>query len=183
MSIVDTLKKVFVFPEGNNPSQAQTSARVFRAKSPQTQAKENRPVIPQGDDPNREFSVKYYNRDSARAGENVWTYKTAEGGIAETTPMKYMDGTPFLKRPENVPVPSELMPANAQGLPTSVEAYYFGPKTADGMVPPIPGLGRHGPAHVPRNVHFTTGSEINEPQLGSRPFKWVVVRDAAPDTW
>ena len=59
--------------------------------------------------------------DSARAGENVWTYKTAEGGIAETTPMKYMDGTPFLKRPENVPVPSELMPANAQGLPTSVE--------------------------------------------------------------
>eukprot|EP00282_Hemiselmis_andersenii_P008922 CAMPEP_0114141166 /NCGR_PEP_ID=MMETSP0043_2-20121206/17767_1 /TAXON_ID=464988 /ORGANISM="Hemiselmis andersenii, Strain CCMP644" /LENGTH=211 /DNA_ID=CAMNT_0001235297 /DNA_START=127 /DNA_END=759 /DNA_ORIENTATION=+ len=180
MGIKEKLHEVFVQAEGLARTQAEQSAREYREKSPATLAREQQPRVPQGE-AGREFSVAYYNRDTKR--DPLWQYTTEEGGIAEVSPQKYMDGTPMLKKPENARVPSELLPA-INGLPTDPSAWYFGPRNEDGSVPDIPGLGTHGASHVPRNVYFTAPAvEGGDVILGGKALSWKVVRDCEPADW
>mmetsp|Transcript_24767 Transcript_24767/g.60790 ORF Transcript_24767/g.60790 Transcript_24767/m.60790 type:complete len:202 (+) Transcript_24767:46-651(+) len=146
MGMFDKLKEYFVHYPELDKSQAQRSASEFRAKAPLSQGEA---VIPQGMEPNREFSVKYYTRNTKTAG--AWSYKDAEGKPAEVTPMKYMDGTPFLKKPEGVRLAPELLGETD----LKPEDWYFGPRDAEGKIPEeyrSRFLGMPGPAHCPENA-------------------------------
>mmetsp|Transcript_67 Transcript_67/g.224 ORF Transcript_67/g.224 Transcript_67/m.224 type:complete len:207 (+) Transcript_67:89-709(+) len=181
MGIKDKLNEFFVQGEGLSKSQAQESAKEFRPKAPGTLTKEENPHIPAGE-PGREYSVAFYNRDTTR--DPTWQYKNAEGGIADASPQKYMDGTPYMVKPEGVRVPHELL-AEVNGLPTDPSMYYFGEREADGSIPKhvlAPGtLGKLGPSHCPMNSHLTF--KDGEVIMGSKPMTYHIHRDCERPTY
>ncbi|EKX33676.1 hypothetical protein GUITHDRAFT_155966 [Guillardia theta CCMP2712] len=103
--IWDRIKEIFVQAPNLSPSQSAMNALGFRREAPASKSIKEVPVIPRTA-PGAQFKIRYFDRDTVKPTD--WNYKDSEGKVAAVSPLKYMDGTPYLT--QFAPVPD--MPAH-----------------------------------------------------------------------